>query len=162
VLRGIFSASETIILFAIALDVPIATIAEHHAYHRTILTGDQQVSFQSKRELLQFSRASSELEKVGDGFRLLISRALSYPFWLPCLVCFKNLYIEIQIRLQFSLLFSYLHLLETPGSILIMATAIKNAVQHILPNGANGAKTNGHGTNGSAKRPIKIAGCSGG
>jgi hypothetical protein len=43
-----------------------------------------------------------------------------------------------------------------------MATAIKNAVQHILPNGANGAKTNGHGTNGSAKRPIKIAGCSGG
>jgi hypothetical protein len=35
-----------------------------------------------------------------------------------------------------------------------MATAIKNAVQHIL--------TNGHGTNGSAKRPIKIAGCSGG
>jgi hypothetical protein len=43
-----------------------------------------------------------------------------------------------------------------------MATAIKNAVQHILPNGANGAKTNGHGANGSAKRPIKIAGCSGG
>jgi hypothetical protein len=27
-----------------AFDVPIATISEHHAYHSTILTGDQQVS----------------------------------------------------------------------------------------------------------------------
>jgi hypothetical protein len=43
-----------------------------------------------------------------------------------------------------------------------MATAIKNVVQNILP---NGAKINGHTnglTNGSVKRPIKIAGCSGG
>jgi hypothetical protein len=43
-----------------------------------------------------------------------------------------------------------------------MATAIKNAVQNVLHNGGNGAKTNGHSTNGFAKRPIKIAGCSGG
>jgi len=42
-----------------------------------------------------------------------------------------------------------------------MATAIKNAVQNVL---SHGDKTNGHsnGTNSSAKRPIKIAGCSGG
>jgi hypothetical protein len=98
---------------------------------------------------------------VGDRFRLMICRAHSYSSGFPVL-CALRIYIAIHIRLQFSLLFPYLYLLETPRNILTMATAIKNAVQHILPNGANGAKTNGHSTNGSAKRPIKIAGCSGG